>query len=148
MNVLACMIPYHASQFMTTNTDSKLISISGAIAQVVKKVLNPHFESSVLKYLFGYVLIAIGAVMTFIVQSSSVFTSTLTPLVGIGMLEVETVYPLFLGSNIGTTTTGLLAALATEGGGAYLHDALLISFVHLFFNVAGILMFYPIPFMR
>ena len=67
----------------------------------MKKVLNPKFKSKVLNYLFGYVLIAIGAVMTFIVQSSSVFTSTLTPLVGIGMITVETCYPLFLGSNIG-----------------------------------------------
>ena len=50
--------------------------------------------------------------MTFIVQSSSVFTSTMTPLVGIGLVEIETCYPLFLGSNIGTTATGLLAALA------------------------------------
>lgn len=53
--------------------------------------------------------------MTFLVQSSSVFTSALTPLVGLGVLTVERVYPLTLGSNIGTTTTSLLASLAVEG---------------------------------
>ena len=84
--------------------------------------------------------------MTFIVQSSSVFTSTMTPLVGIGLLEIETCYPLFMGSNIGTTTTGLLAALATTGEG--FHNALEVSMVHFFFNIFGILLFYPIPFMR
>ena len=84
--------------------------------------------------------------MTFIVQSSSVFTSTLTPLMGIGVISIERVYPLTLGSNIGTTTTALLAALAASPEA--LHDTLQISLVHLFFNITGILLFYPIPFMR
>lgn len=84
--------------------------------------------------------------MTFIVQSSSVFTSTLTPLVGIGVISLERVYPLTLGSNIGTTTTALLAALAASPDA--LHDTLQIALVHLFFNITGILLFYPIPFMR
>ena len=66
----------------------------------VKKVLNPTFDHWFLNYLWGYVNIVVGAFLTFIVQSSSVFTSTLTPLVGIGLLTVETVYPLFLGKTI------------------------------------------------
>ena len=116
------------------------------MAVMVRKVLNPKFEHWLANYLYGYINIIIGAFLTFIVQSSSVFTSTLTPLVGIGILTLETVYPLFLGSNIGTTTTGLLAALASPGQG--LHDALQIAFVHLLFNISGILLYYPIPFMR
>ncbi len=114
----------------------------------VKKVLNPAWSNNVLAYLWGYFLIVMGAGLTFCVQSSSVFTSTLTPLVGIGLLEVETVYPLFLGSNIGTTSTGMLSALATNGTQQNLEDALTIAFVHLFFNVFGILLFYPLPFLR
>lgn len=84
--------------------------------------------------------------MTFIVQSSSVFTSALTPLVGIGVISIERVYPLTLGSNIGTTTTALLAALAASPDA--LHDTLQIALVHFIFNVTGILLFYPVPFMR
>lgn len=85
--------------------------------------------------------------MTFIVQSSSVFTSAMTPLIGealslffpqqitvasshdylgsccafsafstgIGVISIERAYPLTLGSNIGTTTTAILAALASPG---------------------------------
>ena len=72
--------------------------------------------------------------------------------VGIGLIEVETVYPLFLGSNIGTTTTGIMAALATGGEGEHgrtvLTRSLEVAFVHLFFNITGILIFYPLPFMR
>jgi solute carrier family 34 (sodium-dependent phosphate cotransporter) len=84
--------------------------------------------------------------MTFLVQSSSVFTSALTPLVGVGIITIERAYPLTLGSNIGTTTTSLLAALATSS--SRLRYTLQISLCHLFFNVIGIVLFYPIPFMR
>ncbi len=62
--------------------------LKGAIAVVIKKVLNPKWENPVVAYLWGYFNIAVGGAMTFIVQSSSVFTSTLTPLVGIGLIEV------------------------------------------------------------
>ncbi len=44
---------------------------------------------------------SIGGVITFLVQSSSVFTSTLTPMVGSGILSLERAYELTLGSNIG-----------------------------------------------
>lgn len=88
----------------------------------------------------------IGAVITFLVQSSSVFTSTLTPLVGMGVISLERVYPLTLGSNIGTTTTALIAALAASDD--MLQATLQIALVHLFFNITGILLYYPIPFMR
>ena len=81
----------------------------------------------------------VGAGMTFVVQSSSVFTSAITPLIGecprwvagkglkgelgrphlplcpagLGVISIERAYPLTLGSNIGTTTTAILAALAS-----------------------------------
>ena len=46
----------------------------------------------------------------------------------------------------GTTTTSLLAALAA--GGVHPEAAIQIALVHLMFNITGILLFYPIPFMR
>lgn len=84
--------------------------------------------------------------MTFLVQSSSVFTSALTPLVGVGVISLERVYPLTLGSNIGTTTTSVIAALAASP--EQLRYTLQISLCHFFFNVTGIFLFYPIPFTR
>ena len=86
----------------------------------------------------------VGAGLTIIVQSSSVFTSTLTPLAGAGLVSLERAYPLTLGSNIGTTTTSLLAALASKG---HQKEAIQIALVHLCFNITAILLFYPIPFM-
>lgn len=95
-------------------------------------------------WLAGYLAMLAGAGMTFVVQSSSVFTSAITPLVGklsilyslspqfifstilkplkpvsfllgIGVISIERSYPLTLGANIGTTTTAILAALASPG---------------------------------
>lgn len=93
----------------------------------------------------GYLAILVGAGLTFVVQSSSVFTSAVTPLVGIGVISLKRVYPLTLGSNIGTTTTGLLAALAA---GSKIEYALQLALCHFFFNVSGIIVWYPIPMMR
>lgn len=91
----------------------------------------------------SYVAMIIGALITMSVQSSSIFTSTLTPLVGLGLIRLEQMLPLTMGSNVGTCVTALLAALVTEGT-----DALQVALAHLFFNVTGILIWYPIPFLR
>ena len=63
--------------------------LQGAMAVVVRKVINPKFDNAIGNYLYGYLNIIIGAVLTFCVQSSSVFTSALTPLVGIGLISVS-----------------------------------------------------------
>ena len=115
--------------------------LEGSMANVLKKFINADIPY--IPWLTGYIAIIIGAIMTFIVQSSSVFSSTLTPMVGVGLITVERVYPLLLGSNIGTTATAFLAALA-EGK----KESLQIAICHLFFNLSGILIYYPIPFMR
>ncbi|KAM7394162.1 hypothetical protein PAMP_020980 [Pampus punctatissimus] len=65
---------------------------------------------------------------------------------GIGVISIERAYPLSLGSNIGTTTTAILAAMASPGD--TLANALQIALVHFLFNVSGIILWYPIPFTR
>ena len=84
--------------------------------------------------------------MTFLVQSSSIFTSALTPLVGIGIVSLERIFPLTLGANIGTTGTSMFAAMASSG--TRLGYSLQIALCHLFFNITGIIIWYPIPAMR
>jgi sodium-dependent phosphate cotransporter len=118
--------------------------LRGHLAVVVKKTINADFPGH-FKHLTGYVAILVGAGMTVLVQSSSVFTSTLTPLVGVGIVAIERIYPLTLGANIGTTGTAILAALAATSN---FDSALQVALCHLFFNLTGILIFYPIPFMR
>ncbi|KAK2824924.1 hypothetical protein Q7C36_018851 [Tachysurus vachellii] len=119
--------------------------LRGQVAVVIKKVLNTDFPFP-FAWVTGYLAILVGAGMTFIVQSSSVFTSAITPLVGIGVISIERAYPLTLGSNIGTTTTAILAAMASPG--ETLANSLQISLCHFFFNIFGIILWYPIPFTR
>ncbi|TNM87564.1 hypothetical protein fugu_005785 [Takifugu bimaculatus] len=119
--------------------------LKGQVAVVIKKVLNTDFPFP-FGWVTGYIAIVVGAGMTFIVQSSSVFTSAITPLVGIGVISLERAYPLTLGSNIGTTTTSILAAMASPGD--TLSNSLQIALCHFIFNIMGILIWYPIPFMR
>jgi len=122
-----------------------LMSVMGSnMAKLIENVINADIPYC--PWLTGYLAMLIGAVVTVLVRSSSVFTSTLTPLCGAGLVKLETAYPMTLGSNIGTTTTAILASLAAEG--RYLRDSVQIALVHLFFNVVGILIFYPLPFMR
>lgn len=54
--------------------------LSGKMAVIIKKTINA--EVPYIPWITGYIAILVGAFMTFIVQSSSIFTSTLTPLIG------------------------------------------------------------------
>lgn len=91
----------------------------------------------------GLAAIALGTVITVAVQSSSITTSVLVPLAAAGVISVRNVYPVALGANLGTTATALLAAMAASRP-----EAVTIAIVHTLFNVCGILLLYPVPFMR
>ncbi|KAF7228113.1 sodium-dependent phosphate transport protein 2A-like [Nothobranchius furzeri] len=119
--------------------------LQGHVAKVIHKVINTDLPSP-FGWLAGYIAMFVGAGVTFVVQSSSVFTSAITPLVGIGVISLERAYPLTLGSNIGTTATALLAAMASPGN--KLAASIQIALCHLLFNVFGILLWYPLPFTR
>ncbi|XP_070534616.1 sodium-dependent phosphate transport protein 2A-like [Ptychodera flava] len=120
--------------------------LKSSAANTTKKFLNTNFPGY-LSWLTGYVAMLIGAIFTMLLQSSSVFTSLLTPLVGLGIITVERMYPLTLGANIGTTFTSLIAAFASSDSVNFV-EGVQISFCHLFFNLTGILLYYPIPITR
>uniref|UniRef100_A0A8C4QFX9 Sodium-dependent phosphate transport protein 2B n=1 Tax=Eptatretus burgeri TaxID=7764 RepID=A0A8C4QFX9_EPTBU len=119
--------------------------LKGRIAVIINKTVNTDFPYP-FAWVMGYLAILVGAGATFLVQSSSVFTSAITPLVGIGVITLERAYPLILGSNIGTTFTAILASLTSPS--ETLFEALQIALCHFFFNVSGIVIYFPIPFMR
>ncbi|NXY50087.1 NPT2A protein, partial [Ceuthmochares aereus] len=119
--------------------------LKGQVAKAIQKVINTDLPHP-LSWLTGYFAMVVGAGMTFVVQSSSVFTSAITPLIGLGVISIERAYPLTLGSNIGTTTTAILAALASPGD--KLASSFQIALCHFFFNISGILLWYPLPFTR
>lgn len=90
--------------------------------------------------------IAVGALVTIVVQSSSVTTSLLVPLAAAGLLRLDDAFPVTLGANIGTTVTAFFAALAASGPNAGWGFQLAV--VHLLFNVIGIALIYPAPRIR
>merc|ERR1711998_85143 len=94
------------------------------------------------QWLSGYLAMAMGVFITICVQSSSITTSALTPLVGVGVIKIERMYPTVLGANIGTCITGVLAALAASA--SKLELTLQVAFSHLLFNISGILLWYSV----
>jgi len=90
----------------------------------------------------GLKALVVGIFLTVLVQSSSVTTSLLVPLVGAGVLTLEAAFPITLGANVGTTVTALLAATAGTPYGVT------IALVHLLFNISGIMLVWPIPAIR
>ena len=119
--------------------------LKGQLAVAIRKVVNTDFPHP-FGFITGYLAIIVGAILTFLVQSSSIFTSAVTPLVGLGVISIDRMYPLTLGSNIGTTTTAMLAAFAA--GSDKIVYTLQVALAHLFFNLSGILIWYPVPVMR
>ena len=104
------------------------------IAARIERSVNASLAKS------GLVGMAVGLIVTVGVQSSSITTSILVPIVASGMLLVRNAFPITLGANVGTTVTALIAALATGST-----DAMTIALVHLLFNVTAILLIYPFP---
>jgi sodium-dependent phosphate cotransporter len=91
----------------------------------------------------GLPAMAIGIVITVAVQSSSITTSVLVPMIAAGILTLRNAFPVALGANLGTTVTALLASLATDRP-----EGLAIALAHTLFNGLGILLIYPNPRIR
>lgn len=72
---------------ISQNIKISCLILPGSLASLLKKFINADIPY--VPWLTGYIAIIIGAIMTFLVQSSSVFTSTLTPLVGVGLITVS-----------------------------------------------------------
>ena len=89
------------------------------------------------------VAMAIGCLVTAMVQSSSITTSLLVPMAGVGLLTLGKAFPVTIGANLGTTLTALLASLAVSGPNA--QAGIEIALTHLSFNLAGTLLIYPWP---
>jgi sodium-dependent phosphate cotransporter len=87
--------------------------------------------------------ILVGILVTVAVQSSTITTSILVPLVAAGLLTARSAYPITLGANVGTTVTALIASLAvTQPAG------LTIALVHMLFNVVALLIVFPVRAVR
>ena len=82
--------------------------------------------------------IVAGAVFATLVQSSSVATGVAIVLMSQDTLTLEAAIPLILGSNIGTTSTSLIAAWRLDT------SAKRTAVSHALYNVLGVLLFLPL----
>ncbi|MGB7859812.1 MAG: Na/Pi symporter [Acidimicrobiia bacterium] len=111
------------------------------ITRQMRAVMSGRIENAingVLSKGAGAGAMLVGILMTVAVQSSSITTSILVPLVAAGVLTLRNAFPVTLGANVGTTVTALLASIAADT-----EDALVIALAHVAFNVLGILIIYP-----
>ena len=92
---------------------------------------------------YGLLGMAAGLIFTAIIQSSSVTTSLMVPLVASGVLTIESAYPIIMGANIGTTVTAILASFATGN-----IAAITVAFVHFLFNMISVCCIYPVKILR
>ena len=85
-------------------------------------------------------LVVIGALLTAIIQSSSVMTSIAITMVVTGLVSLDQGIYLTMGSNIGSCVVALIAGL-TSGV-----NAKRTALIHLIFNVMGVIIFLLIGF--
>jgi len=83
-----------------------------------------------------------GTAITSMVQSSSITTTLIVPLAATGKITLKNAFPFIMGANIGTTITALIAATFKS------EAALSIAICHLLFNLIGVAIFLPFPFLR
>ena len=76
-----------------------------------------------------------GIGLTTVLQSSSAATGLLQALAVQGLINMNVIFPILLGENIGTTTTALLSSIGAN------KTAKRAALIHLIFNLVGTLMF-------
>lgn len=110
------------------------------LTKIMKSFLSGRMENVLDRYVFRTPLTAflIGLVFTMAVQSSSVTTSLVVPLVAAGVLKLPQAFPYTMGANVGTTITAFLAALGIGDV-----KGLTIALVHTLFNLSGVAAFFP-----
>ncbi|GAB4395302.1 MAG: hypothetical protein OHK0053_01920 [Microscillaceae bacterium] len=86
--------------------------------------------------------LGLGIFITGLVQSSSLVTSLIVPVVASNQLSLKKAFPFIMGANVGTTFTALLAALPAS------ESALSLAFSHMLFNMFGVIFFFPFPWLR
>ena len=107
-------------------------TMSGAVAGL-KEV--PEFGNILLHFSNPILGVLAGAVLTAIIQSSSASVGILQALCSTGAVTYASVLPIIMGQNIGTCITALLSAMGAS------KDAKRASFVHLYFNLFGSIIF-------
>lgn len=80
-------------------------------------------------------LVAISAILTAVIQSSSAMTSIVIAMLVAGLVNLEQGIYLSMGSNIGTCVSAIIASMASGT------NAKRTALIHLLFNIMGVVLF-------
>ena len=109
-----------------------LSMMSGAMEDFAQLDTVRNFLASINNVLL---LVVIGAILTAIIQSSSVMTSVAITMVVAGLISLDQGIYLTMGSNIGSCVVSVIAGMTGTA------NAKRASYIHLIFNVAGVVVF-------
>ncbi|MYL33423.1 Na/Pi cotransporter family protein [Pontibacillus yanchengensis] len=87
--------------------------------------------------LFPSLSIAVGTLLTAIIQSSTASTGIAMSFLDEGLFTMPSAIGIMLGANIGTCITAWLASLGSN------HEAKLVAMAHVWLNLIGVLIFAP-----
>ncbi len=88
--------------------------------------------------------LAIGIVVTSIIQSSSTTTSIIVAMVGAGTLPLKSAIPMVMGANIGTTVTNTIVSFGYIGRKKEFQRSFGASIVHDMFNIYATVILFPL----
>lgn len=142
-NVIISLLGSNAALVIPVSIGALFLSLR-AFSVSLKKILVGKTQKNLDKYVFGNPLKSLiwGAGITAAVQSSSVTTSLIVPLVATDKINLKKAFPFLMGANIGTTVTALIAAISQN------EAALAVAICHLLFNLFGVTMLFPIKTIR
>ncbi len=95
----------------------------------------PWFADLMVSFSNPLLGIAVGALLTAVIQSSSASVGILQSLCATGTVTFGSALPVILGQNIGTCVTAMMGAIGAN------RNARRTAMVHLLFNVVGVLIF-------
>ena len=105
------------------------------LTSVIRKSVIGDSQNKLRKFVFQKPIKSFGwgVLITSAIQSSSVSTSLLVPLVATKKIRLTHAFPFIIGANMGTTLTALIAASFSS------ETAMSIAIAHLLFNLSGAL---------
>ena len=103
-------------------------TMSGAVSGLAD---NPSFVGIMTAFSHPVLGMAVGAILTAIIQSSSASVGILQALCATGAVHYSVALPIIMGQNIGTCVTSILSSIGAS------KNARRAAMVHLYFNLIG-----------
>lgn len=110
-------------------------TMSGAVSGLAN---NPSFTNLMTAFKNPILGMAVGAILTAIIQSSSASVGILQALSSTGAVYYSMALPIIMGQNIGTCITSIISSIGAN------RNAKRAAMIHLYFNLIGTILFMTI----